>query len=543
VISASDGQINSGGSIVVHKDKVIRRNELWGWGPSPSWGEPQPCALASKKVMVAMPLDMLKRTGRSIPILLLACLWLAACAPVVTVPTPTQPDQQGGIGAAGLGDPIYSDLGNGGYDVTHYDISLAVDMAGSTISGTTTIQAQATQPLRAFNLDFLGLEIDAIQIDGHPAGFQRAGSELTLTPTTPLATERPFSVVVAYHGRPTPIGDDPAVPRSYGSVGWLRFDPGVFVISEPSGAMTWYPVNNHPSDKATYTFTITVTKPYVVAANGLLLDEIDNGPTRTYRWAENRPMASYLATLAIAEFEVVTEAGPAGLPIRHYVPPDAPPSVAAALAKTPAMLRFFTDLLGPYPFEAYGLAVIDDDQVQIGLEAQTLTILPKARVESEQLHELAHQWFGDSVTPATWQDIWLNEGFATYCEWLWVEKTQGQVAFARLLRTQYLRMARANMWAPAQPPPDQLFGPPVYIRGAWSLHALRLRIGDETFFALLRAWVTRYHYGNASTHDFMALADEISGQSLADFFQTWLYTATVPPLPPLAGPNETLIHS
>jgi aminopeptidase N len=195
------------------------------------------------------------------------------------------------------------------------------------------------------------------------------------------------------------------------------------------------------------------------------------------------------------------------------------------------MLRFFTDLLGPYPFEAYGVAVIDDPQVQIGLEAQTLTILPARRVANEQLHELAHQWFGDSVTPATWQDTWLNEGFATYCEWLWVEATQDQAAFDTLVRRKYASMAQAQMGPPALPPPDRLFGAPVYIRGAWSLHALRLRIGDEAFFALLRAWVTRYQYRNASTADFMALAEEVSGEPLVDFFQAWLFAEDVPPLP------------
>ncbi len=480
---------------------------------------------------------MLKRTGNSIYILLLACLWLAACAQSVMVPASVQPVADGGVGAAGLDDPIYPHLGNGGYDVTHYDISLAVDMAGNSISGATTIRARATQPLRAFNLDFLGLTIDAIEINGQPAGFHRAGSELTLTPASPLANAQPFSVTVAYHGQPTPIADDPAVPRSYGPVGWLSLSPGVFVISQPGGAMTWYPVNNHPGDKATYAFTITVAKPYVTAANGILLSEIDNGPSLTYRWAENRPMASYLATLAIANFEVVTDEGPDGLPLRYYLPPNAPQSVAASLAETPAMLRFFTDMLGPYPFEAYGLAVIGDEHVQIGLEAQTLTILPMQRVASEHLHELAHQWFGNSVTPATWQDIWLNEGFAAYSEWLWVEHTQGQAAFEALVRAQYMRMAQARMWPPAQPPADQLFGPPIYIRGAWSLHALRLRLGDDAFFALLRAWVTRYQYGNASTADFMALAEEVSGQSLADFFQAWLYTAAVPSLPPLVRPD------
>jgi len=488
---------------------------------------------------------MFTQTSDSIHILLLACLWLAACTPLVSVP-PVAPASTD-VGAAGLDDPLYPHLGNGGYDVTHYAITLAVDMASNTITGTATIQAQATQPLRSFNLDFLGLDIDGIGVNDAPARFQRMGSELTVTPATPLASGQTFTVTVTYGGQPQPITDDPAVPRSYGAVGWRRFTPGIFVISEPSGAMTWFPGNHHPSDKATYTFTITVAKPYVVAANGLLIDEIDHGATRTYMWADTKPMASYLATVAIAEFEVMTgegsrpEAGAPGarLPIRHYLPPRPeagapgarPQPLVDALGETPAMLRFFTDLLGPYPFEAYGVAVIDDPQVQIGLEAQTLTLLPTSRVAKEQLHELAHQWFGNSVTPATWQDIWLNEGFATYCEWLWVEQTQGQAAFDALLRTQYTRMVRAQMAPPANPPPDRLFAAPVYIRGAWSLHALRLQIGDDTFFALLREWVNRYQYANASTADFIALAEEISGQRLADFFQAWLYDNAIPPLP------------
>jgi aminopeptidase N len=472
---------------------------------------------------------MVKQTGNSIHLLRLACLWLTACIPLVSIPPVTPVIAE--VGAAGLDDPIYPHLGNGGYDVTHYAINLQVDMASNTITGTTTIQAQTTQGLRRFNLDFLGLAIDAIEVNSRPAHFQRTGSELTLTPVAGLASGQAFTVAIAYHGHPQTITDDPAAPRAYGAIGWLRLQPGVFVISEPSGALTWFPGNHHPSDKATYTFAITIAKPYVVAANGVLVDEIDHGATRTYVWAERKPLASYLATLAIAEFEIVTNKGADGVPIRHYLPPDAPQALRDALAQTPAMLRFFTELLGPYPFEAYGVAVIDDPQTQIGLEAQTLTILPARRVVNEQLHELAHQWFGDSVTPATWQDIWLNEGFATYSEWLWVEQTEGQAAFDALLRTQYTRMAQAQMGPPALPPPDRLFAAPVYIRGAWSLHALRLHIGDEAFLDLLRAWGARYAYSSASTADFIALAEAISGQRLADFFKSWLYNDEVPPLP------------
>ncbi|HMN30282.1 MAG TPA: M1 family metallopeptidase, partial [Caldilineaceae bacterium] len=288
-----------------------------------------------------------------------------------------------------------------------------------------------------------------------------------------------------YHGQPQPISDDPAVPRSYGSIGWLRLGSGIFVISEPSGAMSWFPANNHPSDKATYEFTITVAKPYVVAANGLLIDEQEHGERRTYVWAENKPLASYLATLAIAPFVVKTDQGPDDLPIRHYLPRTASPELVAALDETPAMLRFFNELIGPYPFDAYALAIIDDERVQIGLEAQTLTILPIRRVGREQLHELAHQWFGNSVTPSTWQDTWLNEGFATYAEWLWVEEKQGQAALHELAQAHYKRMQRAQLGPPALPPPDQLFGEAVYLRGAWTLHALRFELGDDAFFTLL----------------------------------------------------------
>jgi aminopeptidase N len=198
------------------------------------------------------------------------------------------------------------------------------------------------------------------------------------------------------------------------------------------------------------------------------------------------------------------------------------------------MIQFFTELLGPYPFEAYGVAVMDVYGAR-GLETQTLTILdvPQAGDERILLHELAHHWAGNSVTPATWQDIWLNEGFATYCEWLWAEQMRGKAAFDHLVRAQYTGMKNSQMWAPGQPPPHELFHDDVYVRGAWVFHALRLQIGDEAFFRLVRTWFARYQYSNASTQDFMALAEEVSGQTLGDLFERWLYTDKLPPMPEL----------
>ncbi|MCX6043575.1 MAG: M1 family metallopeptidase [Chloroflexi bacterium] len=431
-------------------------------------------------------------------------------------------------GAAGLGDPLYPTLGNGGYDVLHYTIDLAVDMQSHAVTGTTTIRAETTQALSSFNLDFQGLQIQKITVNAAPANFQRAASELTITPATPLRNGEQFTTTVAYHGIPRAI-DDPGVP--FEKIGWLVYQPGIFVISEPSGAMGWYPVNNHPLDKATYTFRITVAKPYIVAANGLLQATFDQGDTRTYLWEMRNPMASYLATIDIAEFKVVTAQGPHQLPLRNYFPPSASQKMLATFDTTGAMLQFYSDLIAPFPFEAYG-AVVLDDNFSTALEAQTLSIFgPNTLFDAAVAHELSHQWFGDSVSVKTWRDIWLNEGFATYLENLWVEHTQGQAAFAATMHNLYKSMKDQKLGPPGSPDVQGLFAPATYVRGALTLHALRLRVGDANFFKILRAYYNRYQYGNAATADFIGVAEEVSGEQLDNFFNTWLYADAVPPEP------------
>ena len=467
-----------------------------------------------------------------------ACL-LAGCQVAdthrIVVPRPTTVPQAtlrpvpADAGAAGLGDPLYPALGNGGYDVLHYTIDLTVDMARQTITGTTTIVARTTQKLAAFNFDFQGLTINALQVNQFTAPYERTGNELTIAPVTPLPTGEIFTTTVQYSGVPTAISD-PGVP--FEKIGWLVFQPGVFVISEPSGAMSWYPVNNHPQDKANYTFRITVAKPFVVAANGLLQQEIDHGATQTYLWETRHPLASYLATIAIAKFAVTHEQGPNGLPLRYYLPPNASAPIIDAFRPTAAMLQFYSDLIAPFPFEAYGGVVLDGDYPS-ALEAQTLSIFGHEVVFEEAVaHELAHQWFGDSVSLITWRDIWLNEGFATYLQNLWVEHKYGKKVFQQKMQEMYTTIQRDHLPPPAAPALSGLFGPGVYLRGAWTLHALRLQVGDEPFFKLLRAYYQRYQYGNASTADFIAIAEAVTGQKLDDFFNAWLYAMPVPPQPP-----------
>jgi aminopeptidase N len=434
-------------------------------------------------------------------------------------------------GADGLGDPLYPQLGNGGYDVQHYTIQLAIDVANSTISGTTTIAALSTEILTSFNLDLDGLTVDSVTVNAAPATFSRNQYELTITPVTALAADQLFTVTVAYGGVPEPVSD-PGVP--FEAVGWLDYDAaGIYVVSEPSGAMSWYPGNNHPLDKATYTFRITAPEPYVVAANGLLVEAIDEGDSRTYVWEANDPMASYLATINIAEFEMIQEEGPEGLPIINFFPPARSRWLQRDFAPTAAMIAYYSDLIGPFPFESYGAIVMD---VPFGgaLETQTRPVFGStATMEMIVAHELAHQWFGNSVSLASWQDIWLNEGFATYLHHLWTEHTKGKRVFDATLRGMYTTMKLRQMSPPGKPDLSGIFDASVYTRGAWTLHALRLTVGDDTFFQILRTYYDRFQNSNASTADFIAIAEEVSGQSLDALFQAWLYAEAVPDVPGL----------
>ena len=467
--------------------------------------------------------------------LILLLSWIGIALGSVQAQAPTS-------GADGLGDPYFPDLGNGGYDAQHYILDLAVDMEDNVIAGTVTMEATATQNLSSFNLDFAGFTISEITVNGAPAAdFSRDERELTIIPRTPIATGDAFTTAVAYSGEPR---EDVDIDGADFALGWQHYGDGVFVASEPSGASLWFPVNDHPLDKATYAFRITVPHPYNVAANGLQQGKIDNGDTITYLWEADEPMASYLVAVNIADFVTQSELGPDGVIIRNFFPRDIANRAARTFAQTDEMIAFFNTIFGPYPFEAYGVAVADTP-LSFALETQTLSLFGREIAEAGSwrstggaqgviAHELAHQWFGNSVSLERWQDIWLNEGFATYASLLWAEHTAGQTALDRAMRSTYEFFdslpANRNI-PPGSPPPDNLFNVSVYQRGALTLHALRLRVGDAAFFSILRAYTDRYRYSNATTADFIAVAEEVSGQELDAFFNAWLYDEAIPPIP------------
>ena len=267
-------------------------------------------------------------------------------------------------GADGIGDSFYPGYGNGGYDAKRYTLDLNVaDVSTSTLNGTTTIEAEATQDLSSFNLDFIGFTIDGITVDGKPAEFSRDGQELTITPTQPLYTSEPFTVEVKYNGSPAPRQG-----------GWRTYDGGSFVLGQPVSATTYYPVNDHPLDKASYTFRVTVPEPFEVAANGVLEETTDNGDTTTYVFEARDPMASYLTTVNIAAgFNLETESGPNGIPIRNYFADGIPENLLEPFARQSEMLAFFSEAFGEYPFEVYGSVALNTATIA-ALETQTLSI-------------------------------------------------------------------------------------------------------------------------------------------------------------------------
>jgi aminopeptidase N len=475
-------------------------------------------------------------------ILLLSCqaILLPTSPPVPTgIPSPT-PATAPTLPPAdvqteyGIGDSYFPGLGNPGYDARNYVISLDVDPESGQIIGKTTLEATATADLSTFNLDFPGLEIDHIKVNDGLATYSRDGRELIIAPEKPLRAGDKFTVEVAYHGVPQPE----LVPALQLEMGWERgTSKAINVLSEPDGAESWYPVNDHPLDKATYRFEITVPQPWVVAATGNLLEANTEGAKTRYVWEMDKPMASYLASVNIDHYVTQESMGPGNIMIRNYIPQDVDPALTSNLDRLPEMIAYFSDLFGPYPFDKYGVLIADETIApcldgSLSLEAQSLSIhCPSEYMLSEPVlaHELAHQWFGDSVSLKRWQDIWLKEGFATYAQWLWETRGQGVQAVTALADEQ--KKFSGQDAKIGQPPLNGLYDWESYIGGALVVHALRLKVGDEAFFNILRTYLERYRYGNAGTEEFIAVAEEVSGQELSVFFDSWLMQTTLPDWP------------
>ncbi|MFG2886202.1 M1 family metallopeptidase [Streptomyces sp. NPDC048297] len=435
------------------------------------------------------------------------------------------PTAAGTTGAAGAGDPYFPLSGNGGYHVRHYDLTLRYDTSSRHLDGTAVLTARATQRLSRFDLDLKGLKVTGVTVDHATAGFTRSGQELLVTPRHALHEGQSFRITVTYNGTPKPVTDPDG-----SADGWIPTDDGAFVAGEPQGAMTWFPANTHPKDKSSYDFTITVPEGRTAVAGGILTGQHTAHGRTTFRWHQPEPMAAYLATATVGKFTLERYTTPDGIQVVNAVDPREARDAAPVLKKLPSVLAWESKLFGPYPFRAAGSIVDHAPDVGYALETQSRPVYDAAPDLSTLVHENAHQWFGDSVALTAWKDIWLNEGFATYTEWLYSEQHGGPSA-QKTFDALYARPAGDDLWA--FPPGDpgsgkNIFDTPVYDRGAMTLHELRGAVGDRAFLRILRAWASEHRGGHGTTAQFVKLAERLSGKNLDALFHTWLYAKGKP---------------
>ncbi len=435
-------------------------------------------------------------------------------------------------GSPGLGDSYYPLDGNGGYHVRHYRLRIRYDPDADRIVGRARIEAKAKKNLSRFNLDFKGLNLDSITVDGHPATWERRRDhELVITPEVGLRRGRAFDVVATYAGIPK------LLQTALGEGGVFPTDDGAIIAGQPRVAATWFPVNDHPRDKATYTIHLTVPAGLEAVSNGRLIKRSSSGGWRTWTWSGGGRMASYLATAAVGQFDLRRRTMSDGTPVLDAVDVQVGDAADPALAKEEAIVRFLGRRFGPYPFGALG-GIVEHHEIGFALETQTrpvydsriFTEFDNAFATSFVVHELAHMWFGDSVAVRDWRHIWLNEGPATYAEWLWDGSRGGdrpRKTFNQLCSTP----KDDEFWdvKTGGPGRSNLFDfEAVYLRGAMTLQALRRAVGGPTLFEIMRTWASERRGGTGTTAQFKALAEQESGRRLDRLFRQWLFRAAKP---------------
>jgi aminopeptidase N len=424
-------------------------------------------------------------------------------------------------------DSVYPDVGDPGVDALHYDLDLRWAPRTKTLDALETLVFRSTEDDDDFQLDFSkALTATTVVLDGDEADFEQVGKDLIVH--APVTEDQRYTLEIAYAGTPRPAAA-PTTRSDFSTTGWtITDDNETWTMQEPYGAFTWYAVNDQPADKALYDFTISAPPNWVGVANGELESRSTEDGRTVTRWHLDEPASSYLVTVAIGDFQMTRDESASGVPITFWTPRDQP-RVIDGLRKTAAGLDWLEEKLGPYPFDSLGVLLVDSFS---GMETQTMITLGTTDYTTSPevlVHEMAHQWYGDLVTPNDWRDVWMNEGMAMYLQGLY-EADHGVDTVKSLM----------DFWASFEPRMRRENGPPadydpstfgegnIYYGPALMWDELRKRIGDDAFFALVRDWPHVHENANASRDDFLPWLEERTGLELSDFFDKWLLAKNSP---------------
>lgn len=425
-------------------------------------------------------------------------------------------------------DPYYPDTSNPEVDALHYHLALEWD--GSRLTGRATVMFRATRPTDAMRLDLSrSLAVSAVQLDGTSIDYHQAADGLELF-TGPLEGAATYTLTIDYAGAPAPTPAPSYRPDLSEGLGWnVDSDGSVYTFQEPYGAFTWYPVNDHPSDKALYDAVITTQGDDVAVFNGELVSTQPADNATVSSWHVDEPIASYLTTIAIGPYTQHTSTTPSGMRISYWLMPRDEHLLAGLQDAGSEAFEWLEEHAGPYPFSTLGVVVVGG---RSAMETQTMLTMSRgavARPDAVLQHEMAHQWYGDSVTPIDWQGVWLNEGWAMYMQQEF-ETDTGRPPFAGGLEA----------WRPFDQASRKVAGPPgdynpesfgalnIYLGPALMLDEVRQRVGDATFDELAKAWAADHENENVDRQVFESWLNDETGEDFGPLLHKWLDSAKTP---------------
>jgi aminopeptidase N len=424
-------------------------------------------------------------------------------------------------------DSVYPDVGDPGVDALRYGLDLDWDPGTSTLTAREELELRATGAADHLQLDLSpALTVDAVTVGGRPAEFEHDGKDLVVSHD--VEADRRYTLVITYGGTPMPV-PAPSKRSDMDTLGWTTTPDGeVWTMQEPYGAYSWYAVNDQPSDKALYDFTITAPAPLVGVANGELVSRSTAAGETTTRWALDEPAASYLVTIAIDDLVETKERSGSGVPITYWTPRGRS-GLVADLREAPAGLDWLEERLGPFPFDTLGFVIVDSDS---GMETQTMITLGDSSYATSPnvlVHEMAHQWYGDQVTPVDWRDVWMNEGMAMFLEGAWTAEADSTTIESVMDDwAEREPRLRSDYGPPADYDPDAFGGGNVYYGPALMWDELRKRLGDDGFWRLVREWPATHDNSNADYDEITTWWSEQTGEDLSGFFDDWLLGSTTP---------------